>query len=48
MSEDCVSNSQNLNEITKEVKGGKDHDVFSLLKKKRLEYPKNVSLGIQI
>ena len=45
MSEDCVSNSQNSNEITKEVKGAKDHDVFSLLEKKRLEYPKNVSFG---
>ena len=42
MSEDCISNSQNSNEIKKEVKSGKDHDAFSLLKKQRLEYPKNV------
>ena len=42
MSEDGVSNSQNSNEIRKEVRSGKNHDAFSLLRKQRLEYPKNV------
>ena len=42
MSGDCNSNSQNSNEIGKEIKSGKDHDAFSLLRKKRLDYPKNV------
>ena len=42
MSGDCISNSQNSNEIRKEVKSGKDHDAFSLLRKQRLDYPKNV------
>ena len=45
MFEDCISNSHNSNEIRKEVKSGKDHDAFSLLRKQRLEYPKNVILG---
>ena len=45
MSEDCISNSQNSNEIRKEVKSRKDHDDFCLLKKQRLEYPKNVIFG---
>ena len=36
MSEDCISVSQNSNEIRKEVKNGKYH---------RLDYPKNVILG---
>ena len=50
MSEDCISNSQNSNEVrketkTKEVKSDKDHDDFSLPRKQRLEYPKNVVLG---
>ena len=37
--------SQNSNEIRKEVKSGKGHDGFSLLRKKRLEYPENVIFG---
>ena len=45
MSEDCISNSQNSNEIRKEVKSGEDHDAFSLLRKLRLEYPKTVISG---
>ena len=45
MSGDCISNSQNSNEIRKEVKSGKDHDAFSLLRKQRLDYPKNVIFG---
>ena len=45
MSGDCISNSQNSNEIRKEVKNGKDHDAFSLLRKQRLDYPKNVIFG---
>ena len=43
--EDCISNSQNSGEIRKEVKSGKDHDAFSLLRKQPLEYPKNVIFG---
>ena len=46
MSENLISDSQNSNEIRKEVKNGKDHDAFSLLRKQRLDYPKNVFLGI--
>ena len=45
MSKDFISNSQNSNEIRKEVKSSKDHDAFSLLRKQRLEYPKNVIFG---
>ena len=45
MSGDCISKSQNSNEIRKEVKNGKDHDAFSLLRKQRLDYPKNVIFG---
>ena len=45
MSGDCISNSQNSNEIMKEVRNGKDHDAFSLLKKQRLDYPKNIIFG---
>ena len=45
MSGDCISKSQNSNEIRKEVKNGKDHDAFSLLRKQRLGYPKNVIFG---
>ena len=45
MSEDCISNSQNSIEIRKEVKSGKDHDSFSLLRKQRLGYSKNVIFG---
>ena len=45
MSEDCISNSQNSNEVRKGVKSDKDHDDFSLPRKQRLEYPKNVVLG---
>ena len=45
MSGDCTSSSQNSNEIRKEVKSGKNHDAFSLLRKQRLGYPKNVILG---
>ena len=42
VSEEYISNSQNLNEINKEVKSSK---VASLLRKQRLEYPKNVVFG---
>ena len=45
MSGDCNSNSQNSNEIRKKVKSGKDNDAFSLLRKKRLDYPKKVIFG---
>ena len=45
MSRECISNSQNSNEIRKEVKNGKDHDAFSLLRNQRLDYPKNVIFG---
>ena len=45
MSEDCISNSQNSNEIRKEVKSGKHRHAFSELRKQRLEYPKNVIFG---
>ena len=45
MYEDCISNSQKLNEVRKEVKSSKNHEAFSLLRKQRLEYPKNVILG---
>ena len=48
MSEDCISNNRiqlNPNEILKEVKNGKDHDAFSLLRKQRLDYPNNVIFG---
>ena len=38
MSEDCISNSQNSDEIRKEVKSSKDHDAFSLLRKQRVEF----------
>ena len=48
MSEDCISHSQNSNKIRKEDKSGKDHDVFCLLRKELLEYPKNVFFGHQI
>ena len=44
-SEDCVSNSQNSNKIKKEVKNGKYHDAFSLLRKQRLGSLKNVIFG---
>ena len=42
MPEDCISNSQDSIEILKEVKNGKDHDVFSVLRTQCLDYPKNV------
>ena len=45
MSEDCICNGQNSNEIRRKIKSGKNQDVFYLLRKQRLEYPKNVSLG---
>ena len=45
MPEDSISNSQNSYEIRKEVKSCKDRDAFSLVRKQRLEYPKNVILG---
>ena len=45
MSEDFISNSQNSNDIRKEVKTGKDHDAFTLLRKQRLDYHKNVIFG---
>ena len=38
MSEDCISSSQNSNEITKEAKNGK-------YRKQHLEYPKNISFA---
>ena len=38
ISEDCISNSQNSDEIRKEVKSSKDHDAFSLLRKQRVEF----------
>ena len=43
--EDCISNSQDSIEIRKEVKNDKDHDIFSVLKKQRLDYRKNVIFG---
>ena len=45
MSDDCISSSQNSTEIRKEAKKGKEHDAFSLLRKQRLDYPKNVIFG---
>ena len=42
VSVDCIPKSQNSNEIKKGVKSGKYHGTFSLLKKQRLHYPKNV------
>ena len=45
MSGDCISKSQNSNEIRKEVKNGKDQNAFSLRRKQRLDYPKNVIFG---
>ena len=45
MSGDCISNSQNSNEISKEVKSCKSHDAFSLLRKQCLNYPKNFIFG---
>lgn len=45
MSEDCISNSQNENETGKEAKNGKGHDAFFVLRKQRLDYPKNFILG---
>ena len=42
---DCISKSQNLNEIRKEAKNGKGHDAFSLRRKQCLDYPKNVIFG---
>ena len=44
MSEDCISNSQNENETGKEAKNGKGHDAFFVLRKQRLDYPKNFIL----
>ena len=55
MSGDCIYNSQNSNEIRKELKKGKSHDAFYLLRNQHdafyllrnqlLDYPKNVSFG---
>ena len=45
MSGDCISYSQNSNEIRKGGKSGKDHDAFSLLIKRRVGYPKKIILG---
>ena len=45
MSGDFISNSPNSNDIRKEVKTGKDHDAFTLLRKQRLDYHKNVIFG---
>ena len=42
---DCISYSQNSNEIRKRGKSGKDHDAFLLLIKRYLDYPKNVIFG---
>ena len=36
VSEDCIPNIHNSNEIRKEVKNGKDHDAFPVLRKQRL------------
>ena len=45
ISEDYISNGQNSSEIRKEVKSGKDHDAFSLLRKQHLEYLEDVIFG---
>ena len=45
ISGDCFSSSQYSNEMRKEVKNGKDHGAFFLLRRKCWEYPKNVILG---
>lgn len=42
MSEDSISNSQNSDEIRKEVKSRKGHQTFSFIRKQRLDYPRNV------
>ena len=42
MSGDCIPNCKNSNEIRKEVKSGKNHDVFPLHRKQRLDYPSKV------
>ena len=42
---DCISNIQKSNEIRKEVKGGRYHEAFSLLRKQHLDYRKNVISG---
>ena len=44
MSGDCISYSQNSNEIRKGGKSGKGYDAFSLHIKRRLDYPKNIIL----
>ena len=36
MCQDCISNSKNSYKIRKEVKNGKDRDVFSVLGKQQL------------
>ena len=41
VSGDCIPKTQNSNETRKEVKSGKYHDTFSLLRKQRWNYPKN-------
>ena len=42
MSEDCISDSQNSNQIGKEGKNSKDRGTFSILKKQSLVYPKSI------
>lgn len=44
--EDCISNSQNPHETTKNAQNSKDHDSFSVLRKKRVEYLKSIFLDI--
>ena len=45
MSEYCIANSRNSNEIRKDGKDGKDSDSFSVLRKQHLDYPKNNIFG---
>ena len=45
MSENCISDSQNSNEIKKKRSKAAKTVVLSLIRKQRLEYPKNVIFG---
>ena len=45
MAKGCISNRKDSNEIRKQVKNGKDQDALSVLRKQRLDYPKNLILG---
>ena len=38
---DCISNSQDSNEIKQEPKNGKNHEAFSVLWKQCIEYLKH-------